>query len=400
MRAALLASVAAALLAGPAFAQSEATAHTQTQLRGTYSGLTLRVGQTDDVGATAVAGGNAVSRSGDNANVTLTSVQHMESDANAQADAQIENAGNVSIYSASVGNGATASAVNGNVDADTTQFDHGDTLAETRVETGDAASAASSASAGANVAALSAENGDIRGNVTQESTGDVTANTEAGHGGVWGQVVADAIASANNVSAAGSTTTMLTNTNQNSAGAHATASVDLYADHAQDAVANASANANSNTIDNAFGYANVTARQQASTDVRADSYVTLGQSFDGFASASAYGVGNSTVASNIASDTALNVEQTNEGATDANAALSGGGGDQALASSAAYGNVVTGALCTTCDNSQPTLEANSTQVNEGPVTSTATIIASRARQVAASSSAIGNAATYQVIGAH
>jgi hypothetical protein len=391
--AALLAS--AALIAAPAYAQNT---DSQLELRGAYSGTTITVGQADEVGGAAVAGGNALSRSGEDVDVQMTSVQHMDGDANAQADASIGYANVAVITSAAVGNGATATSVNGDIDADITQFEHGNANAETRLRTGDVGTAASSSSSAANVAAVSAENGEIRGNITQESTGSIHAGAEADHGHVYGQVVSDAVASANNVAIAGATTTLLSNTNQSANGASVTASVDLYANSAADAVGNATANANAVTIDNAWGYLNATARQAATTDVRADSAVTLSQDFDGFASASAYGVGNSTIASNLASDTALDVVQENEGAVDANAALSGGGGDQALASSAAYGNVVTGSLCAYCDSSSPGLEANTSQYNDGAVTSTATVNSSRARQVAASSSAIGNAATYQVTG--
>ncbi len=258
--------------------------------------------------------------------------------------------------------------------------------------------AAASASASGNVAALSAENAHISATARQESTGAVTASTEADHWFVGGQAVSAAIASANNISVAGTTTTMLTDTTQTATGERVAAHVDLYAGHATDASGNATANANALTIDNAWGYVNARAAQTSTASVSADSYVTLGGDFLGFASAGAYGVGNSAIVSNVTSDTVLDVTQSNSGDISANAALAGGGGDMALASSAAYGNVVTGSLCAYCGDDEPTLTAHNDQTNDGAVNASATVISSRARTVAATSAAIGNAATYQVQG--
>lgn len=68
----------------------------------------------------------------------------------------------------------------------------------------------------------------------------------------------------------------------------------------------------------------------------------------------------------------------------------------ALASSAAYGNSITGALCTDCDatGQVPGLYVSSNQVNDGNVYSSSTIRTTGANTVGATSTAIGNAATY------
>lgn len=396
MRAALL--VTAALLAAP-LAHAQQAMNDQYQLRGSTATTTIRVGEAIDVGATAIAGGNAVATSSGGANAELNNTQHMDGDANATADAVVWNAdGVVTVTSAAIANGATAVARDGGIEIDSTQFAHGDANATTRLVTGNSSDAASSASASGNVAALSAENANIRAFARQESTGSVTATTEADHCCVGAQAVSAAIASANNISAAGTTTTMLTDTTQTATGDRVAARVDLYAGYATDASGNATANANALTIDNAWGYVNARAVQTANANVSADSYVTLGGDFLGFASAGAYGVGNSAVVSNVTSDTALDITQANSGDISANAALSGSGGDMALASAAAYGNVVTGSICAYCGDDEPTLTAHNDQRNDGSVDATATVISSRARTVAATSSAIGNAATYQVQG--
>jgi hypothetical protein len=397
MRAALL--VSAALIASP-LAHAQQAVNDQYQLRGSTAVTTVQVGEAEDVGATAIAGGNAVARTSEGQDISMANTQHMDGDANASANAQVWNAERtVTITTAAVANGATVIATDGNIDIESDQLAHGDATATTRVTTGYSHDAASAASASGNVAALSAETADVRGIAFQESTGSISASTEADHD-VTGQAVSAAIASANNISAAGTTTTMLTDTTQTATGTSVSARVDLYVGYANDASGNATANANALTIDNAWGYVNTRASQEGTANVSADSYVTLGGDFVGFASAGAYGVGNQVTVSNVTSDTVLDVTQSNAGDISANAALSGGGGDMALASSAAYGNAVTGSICAYCGDDEPTLSANNSQRNDGAVSSTATVLSSRARTVAATSSAIGNAATYQVQGAN
>ena len=132
--------------------------------------------------------------------------------------------------------------------------------------------------------------------------------------------------------------------------------------------------------------------------VSADSYVTLGGDFTGFGSAGAYGVGNQATVANVGSDTVMDVAQSNGGDVYANAALAGDGGGMALASSAAYGNSISGSVCTSCDASGavPGLYASSNQTNDGNVYSSSVIHTTGATAIGATSTAIGNAATYQV----
>jgi hypothetical protein len=94
----------------------------------------------------------------------------------------------------------------------------------------------------------------------------------------------------------------------------------------------------------------------------------------------------------------MDVTQSNGGDVSANAALAGEDGGMALASSAAYGNNISGALCTNCDASGavPGLYASSSQTNDGNVYSSATIRTTGANMVGATSTAVGNAATYSV----
>jgi hypothetical protein len=395
-RAALL--VTAALFAAPcAFAQS--VSNDQYQLRGVTAETTVVVGRAGDVGATAVASGNAASSANSDADVSFDNNQHMDGDANATTDATVWHAdGTVAVNATALGNGVTSNAVNGDQDLRSEQLAHGDANADARFTGGDAGDAATSATASGNVAAVSQQYGQARVIADQESTGSISASVEADHCCVAGQAVAAGLASANNLTIGGETATILADTRQTATGESVAARVDLYAGYATDASGNATANANAVTIDNQWGYVNARVDQRASADVSADSYVTLGGDFLGFASAGAYGVGNQAIVANVGSDTVLDVTQNNAGDISANAALSGEGGETALASAAAYGNSVTGSLCAYCDDNVPTLTAHNDQTNSGDVRATSTVIAPRAGLVGATSTAIGNAATYQVTG--
>ncbi|HET9231919.1 MAG TPA: hypothetical protein VFO00_11570, partial [Vitreimonas sp.] len=102
--------------------------------------------------------------------------------------------------------------------------------------------------------------------------------------------------------------------------------------------------------------------------------------------------------SNVGSDTLMNVVQDNAGDIAANAAFTGEGGDSALASAAAYGNNVEGALCSQCDMNVPSLQADNNQTNSGYVSASARVNSAFTNTAAASSTAIGNAATFSARG--
>ncbi|MGQ0532909.1 MAG: holdfast anchor protein HfaD [Caulobacteraceae bacterium] len=393
MRAAFCLLLSTALAgAPPAFAQN-----VQYQSGDATAVTDIEAGWAHDAGATAVASGNVVTSNPADDDHDLESSQHMDGDTSATADATVWGAsGSVAITSAAVSNGGTVTITDNAVEIEAEQLAHGDAAASAMLTNGYASNAAVSASASNNTAAASAENAGVRLLTDQDSTGSVSADVSADLGVVEDQAVSGTIASANNLSVGGETATVLTATRQNATGANVSARSDLYVGYATDASGNATANANSVTIDNQWGYVNAAVDQYATADVSADSYVTLGGDFSGFASAGAYGVGNQAMVSNVGSDTVMDVTQANGGDVSANAALAGDGGGMALASSAAHGNSVTGSLCSNCDLNVPGLTASSSQTNDGDVYSTSVIRTTGAVTVGATSTAIGNAATYQV----
>lgn len=398
MRAALLLSVAMLTLAPAAFAQT--ATNDQHQAHGTVSQTDVTAGNVGDAAATSVSAGNTYAVDGDHSDADLTNNQQMDGAANADATANIDNSwGNEAVAAAAVGNGVTATSTNGSTTLRSYQSDNGDTHAGAELDGRTAVNGAVSASAGANVAALAADTGDINAAMYQESNGRVDASARGSQGGVYGDTVAAAIASGNNVTASGYTTTSTTSTTQRANGEYVRANVDLYAGEATNASGNATANGNSVVIDNAFGYTNAQIDQQSSGHVNANSYVTLGNDFAGYASAGAYGVGNSATVSNSGSDTEINTDQNNQGYIEANSAVGGDGSGMALSSSAAYGNSVSGTLCSSCGNGDtPNMTANNHQVNDGDVYASSRSSSSYAGTVATTSTAIGNAATYAVRG--
>lgn len=393
MRAVTTLLITTALVSAPAYAQS----NNQYQAGDATAVTNVEADWAGDAGATAIASGNAVTTTQEGNDTDLTSTQHMDGDTSAEANATVWTAtGNVAITSAAVSNGGTATIADGSSDVDAEQLGHGDANATVTLRNGYSLNAATSASASNNTAAVSAQNAELRLLMNQESVGSVNASTEMDVDIVEDQAVSGAIASANNLSVGGETATVLNDTRQNATGGSVTARSDLYVGYATDASGNATANANSVTIDNQWGYVNAAIEQNSNATVSADSYVTLGSDFTGFASAGAYGVGNQTTVANVGSDTVMDVAQSNGGDVYANAALDAGSGGMALASSAAYGNSITGALCTDCDatGQVPGLYASSNQVNDGNVYSSSTIRSTGANTVGATSTAIGNAATY------
>jgi len=390
MRAALF--ITAALLVIPA-AYAQSVHSTQHQTGSAESQTSVDIGESGDVGVTAVASGNVVTTAAANSDADLDNTQQMDGETSASADASVWEAdGNVAITSAAIANGATASSSGGNLSVDSRQTATNNVTATASYSGDTAWSAGVSAAAGANTNATSAEYGEVRLRGTQDSTGAVVAETHADLC-CTSVVVSGAVASANNVTAGGYTTTMLTDTTQHASGA-VQAYSDVYADAADEVSGNATANGNSVAIDNQFGYVNARSEQRSSADVTAQSYVTLGDDFGSLASAGAYGVGNQANVSNAGSDTVMATEQSNAGNVFADAAVSGGAG-ASLASSAAYGNSVSGSLCGYCDTDAPGLTADNNQVNSGDVRAHSSVTASRSDLVATTSTAIGNAATYQ-----
>lgn len=395
MKRASLLVLGAALFTAPAFAQSTYTG-SQVQLDDSHAGLNIHVNEADAVDGAAIAGSNSLTVQGVAADLDAQGSQYSWGDATARTRVTAWHVwGDVNVGAQASGNSVYGAIEGGDINIEGAQTQRGDTRARTELRSADAWASNAWAAARANTTDVAAYNGDLHLLGAQTNKGDVSATAQADLCCISTEAAASSTASANSVSAAGYTTTMLTATNQRSHGDSVQARTDLYAGYAGDAIASASAAGNTLTATNQWGYANVAASQSNRANIIAEAYVTLGGDWLGYASAAASGVGNSAAVSNVGSDTVMTTEQANSGFVGAYAALAGNGGD-ADANSAAYGNVVTGALCNACGEAG--LTASNAQVNDGRVESVTTIRSGWARSVSGSATAIGNAASYSVSG--
>ena len=195
MRAALLTSIALLSLTSAALAQT--ASNNQYQARSAISQTDVAAGDVDDVAATAVSGGNVYAVESNGAVINADNAQQMDGAASADAAASVNTSwGNEAVAAAAVGNGYTGATTSGGMTLRSFQAGNGDTHAGATLDSGPAANAAVSASAGANVAALSADTGDLNAALEQESNGRVDAATRGSNAAVYGDSVADAIASA------------------------------------------------------------------------------------------------------------------------------------------------------------------------------------------------------------
>lgn len=384
----------ACVLAAPAFAQTTSTA-LNGQLNWGDVVADINVVVRDDAReghAVAMAAGNSVSGASLVGGLDAESRQENSGETNASATLVGGDMRHASAQSTAQANALQAQTVNGPLNLSTAQFAYGDANARTRVDIGNANTLSAVSSAALNNAATAADNGDINLGLFQQATNSTTAVTDV-DACCTGQTVAGASAAINTWSSASTTSTVMADYEQNSWGARASATTDVYQNQGWDVTAATTAAANSASMANEWGYANLRGRQTAHTDVAADTRVTLGQ-WSGAASVSSYGVGNATLATNIGSDMVLNIDQLNTGGVDANAQFAAGngdGGDVVLASTA-IGNAVTGYVCSQCGDAA--LSATVNQNNGGNITSTGSISVNGAGAVIGSASAIGNSATF------
>ena len=258
---------------------------------------------------------------------------------------------------------------------------------------------ASATTAIANISNSSAEYGTLRSFQTQESTGSVYAETDADLCCEGGQASFVTTAAGNTVSSSGSTTTNYTGAVQTTAsGESITGITDVYMQAGQDVTAVTTSAGNSATVTNAWGYATL-GRQSSElyqgndSSVNAETYVTLDH-WSGYGVSTAYGVGNSALISNVASDTGLYAIQNNTAGVSAQASLTGQSftGGTGLVNATAIGNAATATLCNVCGDA--VLEGNVSQYNSADTYAQGTVYTPNAGTVIGSASAIGNSATY------
>lgn len=384
----------ALVLAAPALAQTSTALNGQIQWGDVVADINV-VSQADahSTSAVATAAGNSVSGANITGGLDAESTQQMTGSTAATATLRTGNVTDATALSTAQANSAQAQTVDGELKLKSYQSARGgDVNARTTVQTANARTISAASSAASNNLATAADHGDLDGDVEQFATNSVRAVTDV-DACCSGRTVAGASSAVNAWSSESATSTVTAKYDQQSWGLASEATTDVYQYRAWDVAAATTAAANSASIANEWGYADIRGRQQSATDVKADTRVTLG-GWSGTASVSAYGVGNTSLATNIGSDMVVDLAQINTGGVEASAQFSGASTDQGdvVLASTAIGNGFTGYVCSKCGDAS--LAGTVSQTNAGNVLSTGSITTNGAGMIVGSASAIGNSATF------
>ncbi|MCI4643737.1 MAG: holdfast anchor protein HfaD [Hyphomonadaceae bacterium] len=405
---ALPASLIALALAMPALAQEaedQPIIIDQLETGDIWSSMNVVVPDTADYAAsTATSTGNSASvllKSGD-----VDLIVNQEMTGNSSAEARLEGGvvmGQASAVATAYGNAVNTTTEDGSSASQTEQVMSGDTVANAEIELLGGNTVIASATAIANAVASHAEYGEHIAEHVQHSEGSASATTDAdmccdGSGASFATV-----AGGNAVSSTGYTSTAIqSGTQTTAAGATLRGLTDVYIYEATDVVAATTVAGNSYVLENQFGYASLgedgdALSQTNESEVDAQTYLTVG-AWNGLAGATAYGVGNSALVSNLGSDTALYADQTNSATVGAQASFDGASttGGVATLSATAMGNAATASLCITCGDA--TVSGTTRQVNSGNVYAIGTMSVPTSGGIIGSATAIGNSATYQSSG--
>lgn len=385
----------AIVLAAPAFAQNTSTAlNGQLQWGDVVS--TMNVVSRNDAQSTsaiATSAGNAVSGANLTGDLDATSEQTMSGAAFATATVTAGNTGETAVVASAQGNTAEAQTEDGTLTLLGAQTsDGGDVLARATASVANSQVLAAGSTAAANNTATGAYRGDLTTRINQDASNSSYAITDV-DACCTGTTVAGSSSGANVYGSSSSTSTVDADYTQTSTGAQSHATTDVYQYRAYDVTAASTAAANSATISNEWGYTAIRGRQTSSTNVAADARVTVGY-WSGTAVASAYGVGNATLATNVGSDLVVDIDQMYTGGVDANAQFNGSSSDggEVLVSSTAIGNAFTGYVCSQCGDAA--VSGTVRQTNGGNITSTGNITTNGAGAIIGSASAVGNSATF------
>lgn len=386
------AAATACVLAAPAMAQTALNG--QLNWGDVVADITVVTNSSaHDATAASTAAGNSVSGANMAGGLDAESDQTNFGATSSHSTLQGGNVRNGVVIATAQANAGQAQTVGGDLNILATQTAHGgDVLATARADIANGQTLSAVASAASNNAAPAADHGDMDITLRQDASNSAYAITDVDACCV-GRTVAGASSAINAYGSTSTTSTVYADYTQNSTGAQSQAATDVYQYRGYDVTAASTAAANSATINNEWGYAQIRGRQSSATSVSADTRVTLG-SWEGTAAVSAYGVGNTTLATNVGSDMVLDVAQLNTGGVDANAQFNAGSGDggDVVVASTAIGNAVTGYVCSQCGDAA--LSATSSQTNGGNINATGSISVNGAGAIYGSASAIGNSATF------
>lgn len=387
-----------AAIAAPAFAQDGSNVLNEQVLNGSiFADTDLQVEEaTEGLVSSTAAVGNSVAASTENQDLGFVSSQTVRGTVNANSYVQARGtSGEVFVNNTSAtGNTGDASTSGGYLGTDVYQ-----TVENTGRVNANAYSAVGAtvgyASGGAtaigNSQGYAAHDGSVGARTVQENYGGATASNESVFCCITGSGTFTSTAVSNNVTSHVENGEVRNDVVQ-VAGGPTRALNDTYVVTGNYVTGSATATANTVSSYNTGGYAELKADQLNTGPVSAESYVAL-ENWYGTGASIAYGVGNSADLVNISPDPVMHTSQVNDGHVSSVALFDGGSGEHVFTSATSVGNAVSGYACSTCYG---VIDATNRQVNNGTVRASArTYVGGSAGYVTSTSSAIGNAASYE-----
>ncbi|WOR15488.1 holdfast anchor protein HfaD [Hyphomonas sp. FCG-A18] len=406
------AAATVALLTSPALADEDGEYQAplsivvidQVQLNDVWSDMEVEIpGYAADAVSTSTAVGNAAAGLVTSGDIDLDVYQTLNANVGAENRITGYAAGTVVGTTTAYGNSTTGGTWAGDNYYRADQVSNGDVSASTTSDIEGAYQIATSTTAIANVSVPSDEYGTNRAFQYQESNGSVIAETDVEMCCDGKSATFTTTAGANAVSSTGLTSTNFNGAVQIAAEGETVQSYsDVYMNDGHDVLVASTGFGNSATVHNQYGYATLgrdgsELYQQNGTDVDAQTYVTLDH-WSGYASATAYGVGNSALISNSVSDTGLFANQDNSGQVYSQAQFNGQSTVEGtgIVSATSIGNAATATLCNTCGDA--VLQGGVNQINSGQVIARGQAYVTNSGGVYGSATAVGNSATFQSTG--
>ena len=370
----------------------------QINLGEIFSEQTLNVQSvTEGFSATTTAPVNSAFVSVQNADATVTSNQENSGQVLAHGVVNVAANGGTSsnITTTAVGNAGTFAAVEGTLTGRATQLNTAAVTARSQLEgdDGEFGDVSISTLASGNTQGLTLINGAMGARVSQGNTADTLADGGAIAKYVSGTAAVAGTATSNNITLSGSEQSAArVITEQSSTGITQASKFTAYG-NAQFSSTAATASANNLSATNEGPLLDVNTSQYNAGYVRAQAE---GTSYEfGAAQVGAHGVGNSALVGNYGQEVVLDNTQTNEGGgVEAIASLEGNTGYDAVASSTAMGNAVTGCACRDCSGK---MTVNNSQTNSADIGARTTVsVTNSGRSVVGVATATGNNASFYV----
>jgi hypothetical protein len=388
------------MLSGVATSQttSSQVLNNQINLNDVFSGQTLNVESVSEgFSATTTAAANSTFISAQRSDATVTSNQESYAPVLAHGLVNVGSYGGAgsNITTTAAGNAGTVAAVESTVSTRSTQLNTAEVTARGQLDGENAQfdDVSISTLASGNTQGLTLINGAMGARISQGNTADTLADGNAIATYVSGAAAVAGTATGNNITLSGSEQSAArVITEQSSTGSTQSSKYALYG-NAQLSSTVATASANNLSATNEGPLLDVTASQYNAGYVRAQAEAA---SYEfGAAQVGAHGVGNSALVGNYGQEVVLDNTQTNEGGgVEVIANLEGDTGYDAVASSTAMGNAVTGYACSDCSGK---MTVNNNQTNSADIGARTTVsVTNSGRSIVGISTATGNNASFYV----